>query len=287
MILKKIDELKGGEILAKSVMTWDYQIILSQGSVLKKEYVDRIAEFGVFYVYVEEESEDKEVSHFKLSIENSVKQKVREILERHTYQNANELRELSRAADNIISNIIEEDRIVKRIFEIKERSADVYEHSINVTMLSIFMALKLKVDKKKIHDIGVGCLLHDIGLRYTTVEYNNRSIDSFHKQEKAEYKKHPIFGYTALKEEGWISELSKVIILYHHEQLDGLGYPLRTADIPFECKIVNVCDTFDEMICGIGYERIKAHQAMEYLKNNKNKLFDKKITETFLSFIEN
>ena len=57
-----------------------------------------------------------------------------------------------------------------------------------------------------------------------------------------------------------------------------------TKDIPFECQLVAVCDAFDEMICGIGCERIKVYEAIEYLKAFKNLLFDAKIVDTFLSF---
>ena len=38
----KLSELTGNEILAQSLMTWDYQIILPEGAVLKKEYIDKI-----------------------------------------------------------------------------------------------------------------------------------------------------------------------------------------------------------------------------------------------------
>ena len=96
--------------------------------------------------------------------------------------------------------------------------------------------------------------------------------------------KHPVYGYSSLKDEGWISELSKSIILYHHERLDGSGFPLHTKDIPFECRIVNVCDAFDEMICGITCKRVKIYQAIEYLKNFRGKLFDEKIVDAFLKF---
>jgi len=79
----------------------------------------------------------------------------------------------------------------------------------------------MKIPQSKIHDIGVGCLLHDLGLRYITVNYTNRSIEEFSEAELAEYKKHPIYGYSALKDETWISDLSKDIILYHTHTTEG------------------------------------------------------------------
>ena len=285
MILKRLDELKGNEKLARALMTWDYQIILPEGAILKKEYIEKIYELGILDVYVEDdESETNEIVILKSEIESSVKEKVKDILERHTYQHNQELVELSKTADNIISNILEEDHVVERVFDIRERSTDIYEHSISICSLAILTALKLGVDKDKIHDIGVGCLLHDIGLRYTTVDFVHRDVNEMSENEYIEYKKHPVYAYTSLKDEDWISELSKNIILHHHERTDGSGFPLRLKEIPLECRIVNVCDAFDEMICGIAQKQVKVYEAIEYLKNFKSVKFDSKVVDAFLSF---
>lgn len=284
MVLKKVIDLEGNEILARPLMTWDYQIILPEGAVLKKEYIDRIIELGILEVYVKKEVSAKEIVILKSEIENSAKEKVKDILERHTYQNNQELAQLSNTADNIISNILEEEQIIEKIFDIKERSTDIYEHSISICSLAILTALRMGMDKSKIHDIGVSCLLHDIGLRYSTTDFTNKDLINLNPQELAEYKKHPVNGFSSLKNEEWISDLSKNIILQHHETMDGKGFPLRMRDVSLECKIVTVCDTFDEMICGIGQKRVKVHEAIEYLKNYKNVKFDGKIVDTFLSF---
>lgn len=285
MIRKRITEIQEGDVLARPIMTWDYQIILQQGSTLKKEYIDRFEELGILEVCVEEkEVETNEIVILKAEIKDSVKEKVKDILERHTYQNNQELVELSRTADNIIATILEEEKVIEGVLDIKERSTDIYEHSISICSLAILTALKLGVDKQKIHDIGVGCLLHDLGLRYTTIDFTVKDVAGLNGMELIDYKKHPINGYSSLKEEKWISDLSKAIILYHHERMDGSGFPLRTRDIPFECRIVNVCDAFDEMICGITKKQIKVYEAIEYLKTFKDCQFDGKIVDAFLSF---
>lgn len=285
MILKKIEELKGNEVLARALMTWDYQIILPEGAVLRAEYMDKLRDLGILEVYIrEQETKTQNIAILKSEIEDTVKEKVKDILERHTYQHNQELVELSKTADNIISNILEEEQVIERVFDIKERSSDIYEHSISVCSIAILTALKLDLDKTKTHDIGVGCLLHDIGLRYLTVKYENQDIDGKSEKEQIEYKKHPVYGYSSLQNENWISECSKNIILSHHERLDGSGFPLKITDIPLECRIVNVCDAFDEMICGIACKRSKVHEAIEYLKTFKNTKFDAKIVDTFLGF---
>ena len=286
MKLRKIQELNGDEILARNIMTWDYTVILPMGVVVRREYIERLKELGIEEVYVrDKEASAHEIVILRTEIDESVKKTVRDVLERHTYRNNGELVELAEAADNIISNILAEDKAIEKVFDIKERIADVYEHSISVCSLSILTALKLGIKINKVHDIGLGCLLHDIGLRYMTLNYYNQDIESMKRRDVMEYIKHPVYGFSSLKDEDWISELSKNVILYHHERLDASGFPLRTGDIPFECRIVNVCDAFDEMICGIGCKRVKVYEAVEYLKNYKKRYFDGKIIDVFLSLL--
>ena len=283
--LCKIDELTGNECLAKDIMTGDYTILLSQGTVLKQEYIEKLKELDILEVYVWEEEEYTEsVVILKEEVGESFKSKVKDILEKHTYSHNEELVELSQTADHIITNILEEEEVVQRIYDIKERSSDIYEHSISICSLATIVALRMELPQESVHDIGVSCLLHDLGLRYLTVDYTDRDLEELTEVESAEYKKHPVYGYTALRGENWISEKSKNMILYHHERLDGSGYPLKATDISLECRIIQVCDAFDELICGIGCKRIKVYEAIEYLKRFKNVKFDGKIVDVFLEF---
>lgn len=285
MLRKQLHELTGGEILARDIRNEDYQIILPQGTVIRKNYLSKLDELGITEVFVKVvDSDVSEIAILRSETEEAIRETVKDILERHTYHNNQELAELGKAADSIIDTILEEKQVVDKVFDIKERSADIYQHSISICSLAILTALKLDIDISKIHDIGVGCLLHDIGMRYISVDYNNQDMGTLNRQELIEYKKHPVYGYSSLKDEPWISDLSKAVILYHHECLDGSGFPLHTKDIPFECRIVNVCDAFDEMICGIACKPVKVYEAVEYLKGCKNILFDDKIVDVFLGF---
>ena len=286
MKLCRVENLKGGEILSKDVMTSDVRVLLSEGTELRPEYIDKINRLGITEVYIKEEEKilTQEVVILKSETEGFFKDRVKSILEKHTYSKNDELMELSQTADHIITNILEEEEVVEKIYDIKERSCDIYEHSISICSLATLTALKLKLSKEKVHDIGVACLLHDLGLRYLTIEYADQDISTLSKIELAEYMKHPVYGYSALKDENWISNAVKNIILYHHERLDGTGYPLKAKEIPFEKQIVNICDTFDEMICGIGCKRIKVYEAVEYLKSYRGIKFNSDIVDTFLEF---
>ncbi len=286
MRLCKVDELKGGEILARAIITPEFRVLLSDEVKLQPEYIEKIKEFGISEVYIKDEDQvhEQEVVLLKSEAESFFHDKVKSILEKHTYSKNDELIELSKTADNIIANIMEEDEVVEKIFDIKERSSDIYEHSISICSLATLVALKLGLSKKKVHDIGVGCLLHDLGLRYLTIDYTDQDISKLSKLELAEFKKHPVYGYSVLQNENWISDISKNIILYHHETLDGQGYPLRAKEIPLEAQVVAICDNFDEMICGIGRKRIKVYEAVEYLKVFRGVKFSEDIVNVFLEF---
>ena len=284
MKLCSINELKEHDILARDVMADKYNVFLYKNTILNKKYIEKLNELNIPFVYIQDNVPEEEIAVLKKEIEEKSRSKVKEVILKHTYNNGNELKEISKTADNIIVNILEEEEVIENIYDIKERSADIYTHSISICVLATLVALKLGLDKERVHDIGVGCLLHDLGLRYMMIEYADQDIENLSSKELVEYKKHPVYGYTALKNENWLSKKSKEIILCHHEKIDGSGYPLHATEISVDTKIVSVCDTFDEMICGIGRKRMKIYEAVEYLKSFKNILFDGKIVDALLDF---
>ena len=284
MKICSINELKEQDILARDVMADKYNVFLYKNTILNNKYIEKLKNINIPYVYIQDNISDEEVAVLKKEIEEKSKSKVKEVILKHSYSSGNDLKVLSETADNIISNILEEEEVIENIYDIKERSADVYAHSISICVLATLVALKLGLDKERVHDIGVGCLLHDLGLRYMMIEYADQDIDTLSDKELVEYKKHPVYGYTALKNENWLSKKSKEIILCHHEKIDGSGYPLHATEISVDTKIVSVCDTFDEMICGIGCKRMKIYEAVEYLKSFKNILFDGRIVDALLEF---
>lgn len=285
MKLTSVDRLKGDEILARPVMTKNYSELLAAGTKLKPEYINKLIELDIKEVYIKYNNDDyKKVDILKKDVEENVVRQVKNIIEKHTYSNNEKLMQLNQAAESIISNILSQKEVIEKIYDIKERSADIYEHSISITSLAILISLKLSLSHEDIHDIGVACLLHDIGLRYLTIDYLNKEIEDMTEPEKNEYKKHSIYGYSALKNEWWISVPSKEIILSHHETIDGCGFPLHLTEISLPCKIVAVCDTFDEMICGIGRRRHKVWEAVKYIKENRGIKYDEQVVDAFLEF---
>ena len=285
MKLVEIDELQGGEILAKQILTNDYQVLLGKGTVVKTEYIEKLRELDILSVYIEEFIDHAVLDENEI-LQEEVKEdclsKVRNVLERHMYNKGEDFKRIEEATNKIMLNILNDECVMEKVYEIKTRSLDIYEHSMSVCVLSILTSLKLNVSKEKIYEIGVAALLHDLGLRYITVDYDNKNIETYSEKEKEEYKKHTVYGYSALVKEKRVSENVKKLVLLHHERIDGSGYPLRTKDITVENQILALCELFDELLCGVGCVRMKVHEAVEYIKVQKDHKFSSEIVEALL-----
>ncbi len=227
----------------------------------------------------------EKVTILRDDVEEQVKNKIKDILEMHVYQQTEGLEKIAETAQNIITDILEEEEVVEKVYDVKERSADIYEHSLQVCTISTLISLKLGLTRKQVYDISVACLIHDLGLRYLVVRYEDQDINLLPAKEQEEYKKHPIYAYTAIKNETWLSDNAKEIVLNHHERKDKSGYPLGTDLVSRMTQIVGVCDEFDELICGIGKARVRVHEAINNIRNYSGIWYDADIVEAFLQLI--
>ena len=67
------------------------------------------------------------------------------------------------------------------------------------------------------------------------------------------------------------------IVTYHHEQVDGRGYPegLRGEDIPLEARIIAVADVFDALTSDRPYKCAWSnHEALSFLDRYAGSKFD-------------
>ena len=283
---KRVEELEGGESLAKPILLDIGTVLIYEDTILKKEYIDKLLELGIEEVYIRETQINSEKhATIEEKVRREYSSKVKELLEHHIHNNNSNIGELQEVAQNIFNEVIEKKEVMDCIIEIHERSADIYEHSVSTCVLSVLTALKMGIVPEEAKEIAVGSLLHDIGMRYIEVDVVNKDLSELNAYDAAEFKKHPVYGYSAVENAEWISQTAKSIILSHHECIDGSGFPLHTRHNDIIRQIVAVCDIFDSMICGIAHRRRKVHEAIEYIRYTGGSKFNKKVCEIFLEFI--
>jgi len=74
--------------------------------------------------------------------------------------------------------------------------------------------------------------------------------------------------------------------LYHHERIDGTGYPegLKEDEIPLLSKIISVADAYEAMTANRPYKKTKTkEEALEELKKYSGIQFDKKVVDVFIN----
>ena len=268
MRIKAVSSLVGGEVLAEPILTEKNDILIPNGTRIKPDYVPLIESLGIESVMVEDPYENYESPNSIVdpAIFDKYVKKVRRLMESHIYHDGKSLKEFEIIANDIVHDI--NDMPYDVIVDIKERNSDLYEHTVMVTLLSVLVARKLKLDEKRKYNIAVGCLLHDIGLRFIVTRYKNRDFSNANPAELFEYKKHTILGYSALDEESWIAPISMKMVLSHHENMAGTGFPMKQKNKELECRIIQACDAFDSQI-----------------KENDGGRYDNKIIKCLLSSI--
>lgn len=285
MRIRLVKTLKGGERLAEPVITEEKETLISAGTILKPEYLDLISFLGIEAVCIDDPFEAEEIPH---EIIDKEKQKeyvarVQKILENHIYQGKNSLEKLKPLAEDIVKDLVNADDTI--VIDMRERNGNLYEHTIMVTLLAVIVAKRMKVKEEDLYTIALGCLLHDLGLRYITVPYINCDMESRPASENFEFKKHTILAYSALENEDWIDATAKRMILSHHERKDGSGFPLKQKVRDLGCNILQTCDAFDCSISGMEMKRVSIQQTLEYLVEASDILFERKIVKVLEKLI--
>ena len=156
-------------------------------------------------------------------------------------------------------------------------------HSVRVGKYSEIIAEELGWGEEEVEGVAVAGYLHDVGK--LTVERNIINAPyRINAKESAELNKHPAVGYEILLPIHHPYTDVPLAAKYHHERLDGRGYPdgLTDSEIPYIAKIVNLADSFDAMTTDRPYKRRRpANEVIEDLKRNSGKQFAPEIVTAF------
>ncbi len=153
----------------------------------------------------------------------------------------------------LVDSILVEPDVQPYLYRLKNEKCEVFKHSLNVAYLvaeicysQIDTEEHLKLDKKEANDIIRGALLHDIGKLSIPSKILNKK-EKLTKKEIELIRNHPLAGYNMIKDNDFLSDTVKDIVLHHHEKLDGTGYPDGLKRIKSATQIVAFCDMYDAL----------------------------------------
>jgi putative nucleotidyltransferase with HDIG domain len=130
---------------------------------------------------------------------------------------------------------------------LEKRDTYTVGHQQRVAGLACAIAREMGFDEFAVEGMLVAGNLHDIGKIYVPSEFLTK-IGPLSEEEFGVMKAHPRMGFEILSgiEFPWPVAM---IVLQHHERLDGSGYPagLRGPDISMEAKILSIADVVEAM----------------------------------------
>ncbi|UCE61697.1 MAG: HD domain-containing protein [Phycisphaerales bacterium] len=123
-----------------------------------------------------------------------------------------------------------------------------YDHCVNVTLLSMSIANQLGLGHEQIIEIGLGAMLQDIGM-LRVPESIRRAPRALTPSERMEIERHPLHTLELLEGLRGVPRLAKMIAYQVHERVDGSGYPRKRSgtEIHQYAKIVAAADAYAAM----------------------------------------
>jgi putative nucleotidyltransferase with HDIG domain len=189
------------------------------------------------------------------------------------------------ASKSLVNEVMKYPYAVNSLTQLQTYSKGTVDHSINVSILSVYLAMQMGYSHALIlQHIGMGGLLHDIGK--TKINFDDEDTP---ETTTAKMAAHPELGARMLESQQKVPNEVKMIVAQHHEAYDGTGFPkkLRGGVIYDLARIVSIANVFDELVAdGQGNLVERQRAAVKQLDGTMYKKFDPQKLEKALKILK-
>ena len=159
-------------------------------------------------------------------------------------------------------------------------------HAASVARYAKALAVEVGSSDEEQEVIHTAGLLHDIG-KFT---WSDRVLhpEALTDEDLAVIHRHPQDGATLVGKLDGFGPVADAI-LYHHERVDGGGYPvgLIASEIPLASRIIAICSTFDTMTSRDTYRApMPPRDAIAELRKVAGTQLDAELVEAFVTMLE-
>lgn len=159
-----------------------------------------------------------------------------------------------------------------------------YQHSVNSTILALAIGDALKLPPHRLIELGVGTLLHDIGM-LKIPDQLYLTDKPLGPKERQMVRAHPMLGYRLLK--GFsVSDTIALTAYEHHERLNGTGYPRALAGekITLYSRIAAAADSYESMTAPRLFKPHRdGHGALLELLKERKLLYDETVCRALVA----
>lgn len=285
MRLARLNESLIGKQLARPVQTVDGTVLLRAGIILSRDYINRLRQRNYDSVYIHD------VLSQDIVVEEAVAQKtytsavntVKETMRQYREGSMVDIRPVQASVEQLIAEIQTSENVTAGLSSIWSCDEYTFAHSVNVCFFSLILGLTRYYSRDKLHELGVGAMLHDIGKIQTPAAILSKP-GSLTAEEYAIIQRHPEDGFNILKKLFSVNLLSAHVAYQHHERFDGKGYPrgLSGDEILETARIVAIADVYDAVTQDRVYKRkVQPMEARRLMLEAEGSQFDGDLLQRF------
>ncbi|MFC4768036.1 HD-GYP domain-containing protein [Effusibacillus consociatus] len=185
-------------------------------------------------------------------------------------------------------NFAIEDKSAFLMRRLKEHHPYTYVHSLRVAHYSFELAKMMGFSDPELDVLVRSALLHDVG----KLKIPRKILDKKGKLDEKEWlnlRLHSQYGAEIVQEFSYSGLVDPEVILYHHENMDGTGYPfgLTGGALSLSVRIVRITDSFDAMTTMRAYNQLKSmDRAIDELFRWSDVHFDLEAVGIFERYIQ-
>lgn len=158
----------------------------------------------------------------------------------------------------------------------KAGGEEVYYHSLNVTILSMMLAKEMGMDHSEARDLGMGAMVHDVGLIEIPDRVLKKSPDEYTNAERSLRAEHVEYGMAIGRKIG-LSPGALLLIAQHHELADGSGYPkgIKVEAMSRPARLVAMVNFYDNLCNPVDLNKaLTPHEALSFMFAQRRTKFD-------------
>ena len=206
-------------------------------------------------------------------------------LNRNLMNNPGEtLQEMSTLVDQMVLAFLEHPEVTLHLMGEECGGEEIYSHSLNVSVLSMMLTKGLDFTPEQARILGLGAMLHDIGLMEVPDRLLKMRPDEYSRPERDLRAMHCEYGLRLGKQLGLPPDIL-AIIFQHHEMVDGSGYPLGIKEdkITLPARIVALVNYYDMLCNPIDFaQAMTPHEALSYLFGQRRTKFDATVLQRLI-----